>query len=140
MYLYIKNILEYAQIVVAHANSWILDIKLHEGHSNKGENIQNDGDKLICHINCLPHVDDEDYFTTFIARNFNTGEKISEINPKLHASEFRVYWPYLIFIGSNDNPEPDFKDGIRIFNMENETLIKYIEFYFPTAGYQHSIF
>ena len=31
MYLYNKTILEYAQIVVSHVKSWILDI---EGHSN----------------------------------------------------------------------------------------------------------
>ena len=82
--------------------------------------LQNDEDKLI-----YPKSYNDGHCVGFIARNFNTGEKISEIQAELiprFKNVYRVHWPYLICTGKN----LETIDGIRIFDMENETLIKHI--------------
>ena len=86
------------------------------------ERIQNDGDKLICQVR---QIYDNGTRVKFIARNFKTGEKICEIQdeaPKIDG--FSVHWPYLIYMRINQEIGGN---GIRIFDMEKETLIKYVE-------------
>ena len=95
-----------------------------------GSNIENDGDKLICRNSIIV---DSNVDTYYIARNFNTGEKICEIHYDICGfSKFRVQWPYLICTGKNRHPEN--VDGIRIFDMEKETLIKHIQWNMDTVG------
>ena len=86
------------------------------------ERIQNDGDKLICQVR---QIYDNDTRVKFIARNFNTGEKICEIYDEAPQIDgFSVHWPYLIYMRLNQEIGCN---GIRIFDMEKETLIKYVE-------------
>ena len=93
------------------------------------QSLQNDGDKLI-----YQKDHKNDFITHFIARNFNSGEKLGEIRLELDISEFKVRWPYLFCTGLNQEIGGDGFNtsfGVRIFDMEKKTLFKHIIWPFP---------
>ena len=94
----------------------------------KNEKFESDGNKLI--FLCVNSYDFNRLYRPnnqyIIARDFNTGNKLHQIQVQrpVKIMDFKVRWPYVICV--TKNPRKEKLDGIKIFDMEKENVLKEI--------------